>query len=44
MVANPALRVSPAVARKVCDKAFEEVRTGLRLPAGYRLSWLRPGD
>ena len=44
ITADLAPGVSPAVARKVCDKAAEEVRKGLKLSPGYRVSWLRPGD
>jgi multidrug efflux pump subunit AcrB len=44
ITASPADGVAPAIARKVCDKAAEEVRRQLRLPASYRLSWLHQDD
>jgi multidrug efflux pump subunit AcrB len=39
--ANPAAGVSLGQARALCEAAAEEVRRELRLPAEYRLTWLR---
>jgi hypothetical protein len=39
--ANPAAEVSLEQARTLSGTQFEEVRRALRLPAEYRLIWLR---
>src|SRR5581483_1390688 len=41
LTANPAPGGSLAEARALCEAAAEEVRKELRLPADYRLTWLR---
>ncbi len=41
ITANPAPGVSLARARALCEARAEEARKGLRLPAAYRLTWLR---
>jgi multidrug efflux pump subunit AcrB len=41
VTANPAAGVSLARARALCESLAEEVRRELRLPAEYRLTWLR---
>jgi multidrug efflux pump subunit AcrB len=41
VTANPTAGVSLAQARAACEKAAEEVRQELNLPAEYRLTWLR---
>jgi hypothetical protein len=40
VTANPAAGVPLADARALCEKAVEEVRRELKLPAQYRLTWL----
>jgi gold/copper resistance efflux pump len=40
LTANPETGVSLAEARKICELLTEGLRKELRLPAGYRLTWL----
>jgi multidrug efflux pump subunit AcrB len=41
ITANPAVGVTPAEARTRCASLAEQVRKELRLPADYKLTWLR---
>ncbi len=41
LTANPAVGTSIAEARTLCERLADEVRRELRLPAAYRVSWLR---